>query len=48
MYLFRDSVITDTIFLYLVYLFEILMAHYVIIPAKGLHDVGFAVVVDYN
>ena len=24
------------------------MAHYVIIPAKGLHDVGFAVVVDYN
>ncbi len=48
MYLFRDPVIAYAILLYLIDLFEILMAHYVIVAAKGLDDVGFAVVMNNN
>jgi hypothetical protein len=43
---FRDPVIAYAILLYFIDLFEILMAHYVIVAAKGLDDVGFSVVMN--
>lgn len=48
MHLFRDTVIAYAVLLYLIDLFEILMAHYVIVATKGLDDVSFAVVMDNN
>jgi hypothetical protein len=44
----RYAIISDTVFFNFVSLFEILMAHNVIVASEGLDDVGLAVVVDYD
>ena len=44
-YFFLHAVIADTIFVYLVDLFKILMAHDFVVPAHALDDVCLAVVV---
>jgi len=45
---FRDSVIINAILLNFIDLFEIFVAHNVIVAAKGLHDIGFAIVMNNN